>query len=660
MDDQLRVLAHRYEIGELLGRGGMAVVHAGRDIRLGRQVAIKMLRADMARDPNFQARFRREAQSAAALNHPSIVAVYDTGEDVSTGVGGVEEHVPFIVMEYVEGRTLREILHSGDEATAAGRASREKGRHADPNATAALGGTDNVLGGPYGRTGPESATRPLATGGEDEHENPLPMDVDHAVQMTAGVLSALEYSHRAGIVHRDIKPANVMVTPSGSVKVMDFGIARAVADSSATMTQTQAVIGTAQYLSPEQARGETVDARSDLYSAGCLLYELLTGRPPFVGDSPVSVAYQHVREVPQPPSTFNPEVTPALDRVVLHALAKDREERYPDARAFRSDLLAAHAGRPVTAPTVAAAGAGAAAATAATTAIPTIVPAPLPVSEDEVAIDQVDYDDEEPPRRRAAGYVALALAVLAVFALAAFLITQVVQPDQPATAAISVPDVKGMTKVEAKAELDKAGLVYAEGTPENNDTVPLDSVISQDPEAGASVEDGATVTVVLSLGVAEAEVPNLAGKTQAEARDLLAGAGLEVGDITTADDPKIEKDRVISSDPEAGSSVPTGSVVSLVVSSGEVTVPDLKGKPYLEARDILLNLGLGAESQGQEDGSVDPDTVLSQDPGAGSVQQGSTITLTIATAPPPPTETEPPPTEPPPTDVSPTVPPVVP
>ncbi|MFP5336021.1 MAG: protein kinase domain-containing protein, partial [Actinomycetes bacterium] len=269
VDTPPRMLGDRYEVGALLGRGGMAEVHLGRDTRLGRQVAVKMLRADFARDPVFQARFRREAQSAAALNHPNVVAVYDTGEDAVLESGGAQARLPYIVMEYVQGHTARDLLRAR-----------------------ALDGAD-----PHG------------------------IGIEEAVDITVGVLDALEYSHRAGIVHRDIKPANVMITPRGDVKVMDFGIARAVADSSATMTQTQAVIGTAQYLSPEQARGETVDARSDLYSAGCLLYELLTGRPPFVGDSPVSVAYQHVREVPQPPSTFNPEVPDSIDRVVLMALA---------------------------------------------------------------------------------------------------------------------------------------------------------------------------------------------------------------------------------------------------------------------------------------------------------------------------------------------------
>ena len=261
-------LGGRYEIGELLGRGGMAEVHIGRDSRLGRTVAVKMLRPDLARDPSFQARFRREAHSAASLNHPAVVAVYDTGEDQFAG-----NPVPYIVMEYVEGSTLRDLLASGS------------------------------------RLVPE-----------------------RALEIVDGVLAALAYSHQQGIVHRDIKPANVMLTAAGEVKVMDFGIARSLDDMSATMTQTSAVIGTAQYLSPEQARGEQVDARSDLYSTGCLLYELLTGRPPFVGDSPVSVAYQHVREEPVPPSQVDPDVSPQRRRHRAQVADQGPRQPLPDRR----------------------------------------------------------------------------------------------------------------------------------------------------------------------------------------------------------------------------------------------------------------------------------------------------------------------------------------
>ena len=301
--DAPRILGGRYEVGELIGRGGMAEVHIGHDTRLGRTVAVKILRSDLARDPSFQARFRREAQAAAALNHPAIVAVYDTGEDVSVEPSGAVSHVPFIVMEYVEGHTVRDILRDG-----------------------------------------------------------AAVPIEEAVEITAGVLSALEYSHHAGIVHRDIKPANVMLTPAGAVKVMDFGIARAMADAAGTMTQTQAVIGTAQYLSPEQARGEQVDSRSDLYSTGCLLFELLTGRPPFVGDSPVAVAYQHAREIAQPPSAFASDVPESLDRITMKALAKDRDDRYGSAAEFRADLEAALRGGHVSAPALGVAGAAAPAA----------------------------------------------------------------------------------------------------------------------------------------------------------------------------------------------------------------------------------------------------------------------------------------------------------
>src|SRR5829696_96561 len=284
MNPQGRLLGGRYQVGELLGYGGMAEVHRGRDLRLGRDVAIKMLRTDLARDATFQERFRREAQNSAALNHPAIVAVYDTGEEMSS----TGEKQPFIVMEFVNGRTLKEVLAA------------------------------------------EQRLQPR-----------------RALEIIADICAALEFSHRHGIIHRDIKPGNVMITPNGQVKVMDFGIARALASGATTMTQTSAVIGTAQYLSPEQARGESVDARSDVYAAGCVLFELLVGHPPFVGDSPVSVAYQHVREDPKAPSEINRDVTPDIDAIVLKALSKNPINRYQSAAEMRADLLRAAAGRPV-------------------------------------------------------------------------------------------------------------------------------------------------------------------------------------------------------------------------------------------------------------------------------------------------------------------------
>src|SRR5260370_13112287 len=283
---QPRLLGGRYELDGVVGRGGMAEVYRARDIRLDRIVAIKTLRADLARDQIFQARFRREAQSAASLNHPSIVAVYDTGEDMATGLP-----VPYIVMEYVDGRTVRDLLQEGHRL--------------------------------------------------------LP---ERSLEIIDGVLRALDYSHQAGIVHRDIKPGNVMVTRNSDIKVMDFGIAPAITHAQATIPQTAQVIGTAQYLSPEQARGERVDSRSDLYSAGCLLYELLTGRPPFTGDSPVAIAYQHVRENPVPPSRVDPDVPAWADAIVLKAMAKAPADRDQSAAEMRADLQRAASGMPVSAP----------------------------------------------------------------------------------------------------------------------------------------------------------------------------------------------------------------------------------------------------------------------------------------------------------------------
>ncbi|WP_034611353.1 Stk1 family PASTA domain-containing Ser/Thr kinase [Cellulomonas sp. URHD0024] len=578
VDDGSRILAGRYEVGELIGRGGMAEVHIGHDTRLGRTVAIKILRSDLARDPSFQNRFRREAQSAASLNHPAIVSVYDTGEDVFTEPTGVVAHVPFIVMEYVEGHTVRDILRDG---------------HAVP--------------------------------------------IEEAVDIAAGVLSALEYSHHAGIVHRDIKPANVMLTPTGAVKVMDFGIARAVADSAATMTQTQAVIGTAQYLSPEQARGETVDARSDLYSTGCLLFELLTGRPPFTGDSPVAVAYQHVREAAPVPSSFASDVPDTLDRITLKALAKERDSRYSSAAEFRADLEAAVRGGVVTAPAV---GAAAAAAVVAASAVDSTQLMAAPVATTQTlppatpwqatgTLATMPDDDLDDSRSRVWLWVLIAIAALAVAGILWLLLGD--RRDEPTL--VAVPDVTNQQAAAAQSAIEEAGFVWGTPVQAPSETVAQGAVISTNPEANKEIAEGDTVTATISSGKGAVAVPDVTGKTEQDAVTALTDLGLTVNATRTpVNDPKYPQGQVTATDPAAGTSVPTGTAVTLSVSSGNVEVPNVEGKPKQEALDALNAVGLLGNTSEEPSEEV-PGTVVSQDQAPGTlVKQGRTITLVIAIA----------------------------
>jgi len=616
MSDDAKILAGRYEVGDLIGRGGMAEVHIGYDTRLGRTVAVKILRADLARDPSFQTRFRREAQSAAGLNHPAIVAVYDTGEDTIVGSTGIPQAVPFIVMEYVEGHTVREIL---------------KGDVAAP--------------------------------------------IDEAVEIVSGVLSALEYSHHAGLVHRDIKPANVMLTPTGAVKVMDFGIARALADAGQTMTQTQAVVGTAQYLSPEQARGEHVDARSDLYSTGCLLFELLTGRPPFVGDSPVSVAYQHVREAPPLPSQYASDVPPALDQIVLRALAKDRNERYSSAGEFLADLRAFSSGDPVD-PSTGAIGVGAAAAAGAaagfgaaalmddktamaeqpTQAMPAVVatgvtevmPAQSPWANVAPAVPPAaeiiaqpldptldDVDDEDRKRRRRSYWVlggAALAALLIVLALFLFTRNGAANPE-PSASAGPLQDLAGLTQAQATEYLDGLGL-KGDFQREASDAQPKDRVTRTDPAAGEMVAAGSTVTVYLSDGPAEVTIPDVSGKTKEDAIKALEDLGLVIESVDPDNSkPDVEKDLATGTDPEAGTPVAAGSSVTLLIASGQVDLPDVTGMQEDEARTTLGDLGLSITTKRVETSKYPDGQVYKQSPAPGTVDVGSEVTITVAATP---------------------------
>ncbi|MDN4172237.1 Stk1 family PASTA domain-containing Ser/Thr kinase [Nocardioides sp. SOB77] len=548
------VVGGRYELGELLGRGGMAEVRKGTDTRLGRVVAVKRLRTDLASDATFQARFRREAQSSASLNHPAIVAVYDTGEETATDGSGVAQ--PYIVMEHVAGRTLRDILREGRKI--------------------------------------------------------LP---ERALEITSGVLSALDYSHRAGIIHRDIKPGNVMLTPSGDVKVMDFGIARAISDASSTMTQTAAVVGTAQYLSPEQARGETVDSRSDVYSAGCLLYELLTGRPPFVGDSPVAVAYQHVREPARPPSDHDQDLPPEVDAIVMKSLAKRVEDRYQSAAAMRSDIERYLAGRPVQAvappappPTTVVA------APVATAAPTTAVRPPLPAAGDDR------------PGRRTGLLAFLVLLVLALVVAGALLLPRLFEspPEQ-----VQVPNLIRLGDDQARAAIREAGLSVGDVSFAENEAIPAGKVAEQQPNRDQYVEPGTAVDIVVSLGEPQVTVPSVVGLTRADAAAQLRSAGLRTNqEETESDEPAGE---VVAQEPAAGQEVAEGAMVTIAYSDGPEEVPDVVGRRQPEAERIITDARFRVSVVRSSDTTEPAGTVIQQSPSAGeTLPEGSTITIVVS------------------------------
>ena len=560
-----RTLGDRYELVSVIGRGGMAEVWEAQDTRLGRRVAIKILRPDLARDPAFQARFRREAQSAASLNHPNIVAAYDTGEDIF--IDGTESTVvPYIVMEYVDGMTLRQILSSGRRL--------------------------------------------------------LP---ERSLEIAAGTLSALDYAHRHGIVHRDIKPANVMLTRTGDVKVMDFGIARALNDSGNTMTSAQTVMGTAQYLSPEQARGEVVDARSDLYSAGVVLYELLTGQPPFTGDSPVSIAYQHVSEQATPPSQLDPTLPRDVDAVVMRSLAKSPDERYQTAADFRADVERAVMGAPVTA--------------ALTAAVPAIVTDPTqqlaPVGAAATAAYAIDTEPAHGRRaQRGAGFIAaVTIGVLAIIGIA--ILAGALVLNRTTANTVSVPDLNGLTIKQATSVLDRAGLVLGSQTPEVSER-PVDTIIGQQPIAGEQLEGGQAVNVTVSAGKEKTIVPPLIGLTSvADAETALTDAKLVLGEVTEQDALE-PAGYVLSQDPIEGSSLDVGAVVNIVVSSGRQVVPSVVGQPEENARAALSSAGFDVNVVYQESSTVPQGVVLEQDPAAGSpAEKGTVVTLIVAINPTP-------------------------
>ena len=515
-----RILAGRYALGEFIGQGGMATVYRGTDTKLGRQVAIKVMKAELAHDDQFRSRFRQEAQSASRMAHPTIVRVFDAGDDLIQTADG-PKRLPFIVMEYVEGTNLRQLIQQE------------------------------------------------------------PLSQAEAARVTESVLTALEYSHRAGIVHRDIKPANVMITNSGQVKVMDFGISRAVSETSSTLQQTTAILGTAAYFSPEQAKGEAIDTRTDLYSTAVLLYELLAGTVPFTGDSAVAVAYQHVSERPKPPSAHNPEVSPELDRVVLHGLVKDRARRFQTAAEFRTALQEAAAGNMPKLPSM-------------TDDSALLFSGGEEVSESDLALRQLSESGGSRSQNRPPVMWTWA-AILTVAAIVIAVIFWLITLPQPDIAtAPRIPDLTNYTRAEAITALEDRDLVPVIEEQTDEDT-PGGYVISSDPVAGTTIQEGSSVIIVISSGPESADVPDFGQLTLEAYTQKLTELGLNVGQIRSADDATAPANRVLSVTPEPGTELRAGSTVNITVSSGDVNIPDLVGQPLEVARSMTSSLNVNVK-----------------------------------------------------------------
>jgi eukaryotic-like serine/threonine-protein kinase len=549
-----RLLSDRYELGETLGYGGMSEVHRGRDVRLGREVAVKVLRADLARDPQFQLRFRREAQNAASLNHPAIVAVYDTGETHT-------EHgpLPYIVMEYVDGRTLRDIVKTEG-----------------------------------------------------------PMSPRLAMETMADVCAALDFSHRHQIIHRDVKPANIMITRTGAVKVMDFGIARALGDGQAAVTQTAAVIGTAQYLSPEQARGESVDARSDVYATGCVLYELLTGEPPFTGDSPVAVAYQHVRENPRPPSAVNPRIGPVLDAVVLRAMSKNPANRYQSAAEMRVDLVRVLSGQRPSAPMV------------MTDQDRTTMMGHTGPTEVIHGRPQPEAFVDDDGRRSRKTVIAVAAVVIAVLVLTGMALAGVFNSDPPK---VDVPNIVGQEVAQAEVALAELGLKSTRNLVPSSEE-DAGKVVRTNPPPATEVDKGSTITLDVGNGPETVKVPSLIDLTPEQAEGQLRQAGLALAanqqQQVVSEETKIGK--IVAQNPLPLVDVPAGTQIQITigVAPSKVKIINVVGDSFEEAKNNLEAQDLVVQRQ-DVDSSKPRNEVTDQDPKANTeVNKGTTVTLQVS------------------------------
>jgi serine/threonine-protein kinase len=553
-----QVFSGRYEILRHLARGGMAEVYLAHDRLLDRPVALKMLFPELSVDRAFVERFRREAQAAANLSHPNIVSIYDWGE---------EDGTYFIVMEYIEGRTLGQIIR-----------------------------------------------------GEG------PLLADRAAEIGADVAGALAFAHRSGVVHRDVKPGNVLISPTGQVKVTDFGIARA-ANSDQDLTQTGAVMGTATYFSPEQAQGNKVDGRSDEYSLGVVLYEMVAGKPPFQGDNPMAIAYKHVREEPVPLRRVNPDVPEAFEAIVQQAMAKNPNDRYMSADELRQDLLRFRQGRMVLAnPTV------------AVPIVDSTIAAPAfdaTTTMDRTTAGRPVGPPPPPPKRGTGAFVILLIVLLAILAgLLWFVAKETGLIGDQTSSKVDMPLVLGKTQEEATTTLEDAGLKVLVNTAQNDQQEP-GHVFAQDPPAGNQVDKGAQVTISVAAEAVKIKAPNFVGKDINDAEDLAAAAGLNLTKSEEASDT-VPADKVIRQNPVANAEVAKGSNVDVVVSSGKdkVAVPDVTGDDLADAANTLGQAGFKTKTTQEASSSVDQGKVVRTDPGAGDrIDKGSTVTIVVSSGP---------------------------
>lgn len=605
MSENQRLVAGRYGLGRVIGTGGVATVYSAEDFTLGRKVALKIVNPELAANSAFDSALLNEAQAASSLNHPNIVNILDAGEDSYLDETGTEHKRSFIVMERVEGLELHRLTSRG------------------------------------------------------------PLKSSEAIRVASELLSALDYAHNAGIVHRDIKPSNIMINRSGQVKILDFGIARAVAETFDDIDQTTAILGTAAYFSPEQARGEKVDARTDIYAVGVVLYEMLTGRPPFSGDTAVAVAHQHLHAQPLAPSRLNLKVTPALDAVVLHALSKDRNTRYATAAEFADELRQVEAGgSPRTMADEVSAAAAATALLASDVAAEERVEkkslyTPLIKNEqqDENPVELGPLDDIDPDlppefasifgagvastnaiatatpkqkRRKALNATALIASIFVVVAILGVLISMTKGNELFGTSRV-IPAVDGLTYNQAVGQLSRVGLV-AEETQEASDDIGEGKVIRTEPPSGVKVENGSTVRVFVSSGKAKQTVPPVNGMSVASATAAIKAAGFEVGTVTEANSATIKKDMVISTDPVQGTALAGGEKVNLVVSNGKFDMPDLKGKTIqvasAELSKLLISPTIKADPSCPK--ASEP-TVASQSVKPGQTTQGTAVILTYCT-----------------------------